>query len=149
MPGNDVTRTPIRVLLADDQADFRMLLRRWLERDGRFEVVAEAASATEAVDQVRDAAPDVVLVDLRLQGLTDERLILQLAAEAPQCMVAVLSARSPEDEEAAARRSGAFAFYEKSMVGEGLLAFLGDDYGLFQRALAGEDVVAPTAISRR
>ncbi len=149
MGSNDTVQPRIRVLICDDVADFRMLLRRLLERDGRFEVVGEADDATDAVDRAGALEPDVVLVDLRLHGLSDERMLLELASVAPHCMVAVLSARSPEEEEAGARRAGAFAFYEKRMLGDGLLRYLVDDWALFQRALEGEDVVAPSAVSRR
>src|SRR5688500_14714542 len=62
----------IRVLLADDVPDIRALLRLAIERDGRFEIVAEAADGIEAVDLAGQWEPDLVVLDLampRMDGL--------------------------------------------------------------------------------
>jgi DNA-binding NarL/FixJ family response regulator len=70
----------IRVLIADDQALFREGLRKVLEANG-FEVVGEAGDGEEAVRLATDAAPDVVLMDLRmpvLDGVGATRRIAQL-----------------------------------------------------------------------
>ena len=53
-----------RLLIVDDDPAFRRLARRLLS--GAFDVVGEAATATEARSSVRAARPDVVLLDVRL-----------------------------------------------------------------------------------
>jgi hypothetical protein len=63
-------------------------------------------------------------------------------------MVTALTARRPEQYEAAVRCAGAFAFYEKRNTAR-LADHLAEDRDLFERALAGEDVVAPSALVRR
>lgn len=62
----------IRVLLADDVADIRALLRLAIERDERFEIVGEAGDGLEAVEQAEQLVPDLVVLDLampRMDGL--------------------------------------------------------------------------------
>ncbi len=58
-----------RVLLADDQAMARQTVRAALERESWIEVVGEAADGNEAVSQVRDLEPDVVLMDVMMPGM--------------------------------------------------------------------------------
>jgi DNA-binding NarL/FixJ family response regulator len=52
----------LRVLIADDTADIRLLLRSMLERDGT-EIVAEATTGKEAIDAVERLQPDLVVMD--------------------------------------------------------------------------------------
>ena len=54
-----------RVLLVDDHAQFRASASAWLSREG-FTVVGAAANSADAMDQARDLAPEVVLLDLNL-----------------------------------------------------------------------------------
>lgn len=58
----------IRVLIADDHQLARKGIRTILQRDPQFEVVGEAASASEAVEQARVLRPDLVLMDIRMPG---------------------------------------------------------------------------------
>ncbi len=57
---------PIRVLIADDHAMFRSGLRALLEAESHIEVVGEAATGDEAVDQARTLRPNVLLMDLSM-----------------------------------------------------------------------------------
>ena len=69
---------PIRVVIVDDTADLRLLLRIHLERDGRFEVVGEAADGQEGIEVIAATEPDAVVLDLampRMDGLTALPLI--------------------------------------------------------------------------
>ncbi|MDQ1396258.1 MAG: hypothetical protein QOG64_1517, partial [Acidimicrobiaceae bacterium] len=56
----------LSVLVADDLEDTRFLVRRFLERTGRFTVVAEAANGVEAVALVARHTPDLALLDLAM-----------------------------------------------------------------------------------
>ena len=58
----------IRVALADDQALVRAGFRALLDAEDDLEVVGEASDGDEAVKLVRDAAPDVILMDIRMPG---------------------------------------------------------------------------------
>ena len=68
----------IRVAIADDQGLVRAGLRVMLEAEDDIEVVAEAVNGLEAIQQVRETRPDVVLMDIRmpdLDGLEATKLI--------------------------------------------------------------------------
>lgn len=54
----------IRVLLADDADDIRLLIRMTLEIDGRFEVVGDARDGKQALELVESERPDVVVLDM-------------------------------------------------------------------------------------
>jgi DNA-binding NarL/FixJ family response regulator len=60
----------IRVVVCDDHALFRRGLMMVLEDEPDLEVLAEAADGKEAVDACIDLAPDVVLMDVRMPGLS-------------------------------------------------------------------------------
>lgn len=60
---------PIRLLLADDHTLFRQGIRTLLERMSGVEIVGEAATGEEAVDQADSLVPDVVLMDVKLPGI--------------------------------------------------------------------------------
>lgn len=137
------------VVVVDDDEDLRLVMRRNLDRAPEFRLVADANDGRTAEELVVEHQPDVVLVDLGLPDLPGDRLIPRLMVAAPRTMVAVLSGRPAEDREPSSRAVGAFAFYEKSMIGNGLFEYLAEDRQLFDRALVGEEVVAPSAISRR
>ena len=59
----------IRVLIADDHTLFRRGVREMLEEERDINVVAEAATGREALEQARVIAPDVVLMDIRMPDL--------------------------------------------------------------------------------
>jgi len=62
------TRSPIRVLIADDHAVFRQGVREMLSTDAQIEVVGEASTHDEAMAVVSETKPDVVLLDLEMPG---------------------------------------------------------------------------------
>ena len=71
---------PIQVLLADDHTLFRKGIRNLLEQMQGFEVVGEAASGEEVVNQARELVPDVILMDIKmpvLNGIEATGYILQ------------------------------------------------------------------------
>lgn len=139
--------TTLRVLIVDDEEPLRVLFRRHLEQHG-CEVVAEAAGVDGLVELAAEHEPDVVLLDLRLGPDHGADAIGPLTRALPRTMLAVLTSLDAEDAEDASRRAGAFAYYEKTMLAD-LTRFLLEDIVTFRRALAGEDVLAPSAIARR
>lgn len=105
-----------RVVIADDVADLRMLLRLALERTERFSVVGEAADGAEAVEQARAHRPDLVVLDLsmpRLDGLEALPLILDAS---PETIVVVLSGFDEARMGQAAVDAGATLYLEKGDI---------------------------------
>jgi DNA-binding NarL/FixJ family response regulator len=118
---------PIRVLIVDDHAPFRRLVRELLERRG-FDVVAEASGTPDAVDAAARAAPDAALVDIRLGGEDGNGFALSraLMRAFPRLVVVVVSSDDRLGVPERVRESGARAFVSKSQLAaadlRGLLA---------------------------
>lgn len=103
----------IRVVLVDDHRLFRAGLRALLERRG-FQVVGEADDGAAARDLVRQTRPDVVLMDLRMPGLSGLAATRLLKAEFPELPVVILTASEEEDDLFEAVKSGAQGYLLKS-----------------------------------
>jgi two-component system chemotaxis response regulator CheB len=72
-----------RVVVVDDSAICRALLRDWLDADGDLEVVGEAVDGDTAIDVISRLRPDVATIDLRMPGMSGLDLISYLMARAP------------------------------------------------------------------
>lgn len=103
----------LRVVLADDTTEYRLLLRLILEQDGRFEIVGEAANGVEAIRLCADESPDVIVLDLAMPVLDGLQAIPEITVQSPATAIVVLSgfARGRLDRQALA--SGARAYVEK------------------------------------
>ena len=110
----------IRVLLVDDEPDMRMLVRLTLERTDDIEVVGEAASGLEAIEQLEAVAADVLLLDQMMPGLsgieTAERVFAASGDAAPRVVLFTAWASSELAEQAAA--AGIHRFLSKDDFSE-------------------------------
>jgi DNA-binding NarL/FixJ family response regulator len=88
----DLRDGPIRILLCDDSADIRALLRTWLELGGRFHVADEVATGDEVVASVVEHQPDEVVLDLAMPGLDGFSVIPEILRRSPHTKILVLSA---------------------------------------------------------
>jgi two-component system, NarL family, response regulator DesR len=92
----------VRVLIADDNFDMRLLVRATLGGDARVDVVAEAEDGLDALAAFRAARPDVCVLDYRMPGLTGLEAAGEILAEAPDARVLLFSAYlTPEITDAA------------------------------------------------
>jgi len=103
-----------RVLIADDYPFFRLGLRVFLEEQGGFKVVGEAASDLEAVERVHSTRPDIILLDLDLPGSGGTSLLERLRAASPDSRFVVLSRWEDEQLLMSALQSGAEGFVLKT-----------------------------------
>ena len=108
----------IRVMLVDDDDGYRRLLRRILEREDDFQVVAEAENGCEALKMIDEVNPELIIMDVgmpTMNGIDATRLILQRRAEAK----VVLISRTGRDREYSriAQEVGAIAFVSKEQLG--------------------------------
>ena len=81
----------ISVVTLDDDADFRWLLRRALQRAGDFDVVAETAEESEAVELVRAEHPHAVLVGCPTPSAPRVEVVRRLRAVAPKTLLVALA----------------------------------------------------------
>jgi two-component system LytT family response regulator len=76
-----LTDRPIRVLIVDDEPLARERIRTLLGGESDVEVAAEAADGLEAVDAIREHAPDLVFLDVQMPGLDGFEVIEMVGAE--------------------------------------------------------------------
>lgn len=106
---------PIRLLLCDDHEMVRAGLRSFLDLQDDMEVVGEAGTAEEAIALVPRLAPDVVLMDLVLPGLSGVDAVRRLKVDHPELKVLVLTSFSGEDAVLPAVRAGASGYLLKDV----------------------------------
>lgn len=103
----------MRVLLCDDHTLIRAGLRRLVESFDGIEVVAEAASADEAVIRAREHAPHVVLLDLSMPGRNGLDALDELRRVAPDAAVVIMSMHDDAAHVREALARGASGFVVK------------------------------------
>lgn len=84
-----------RVVIVDDSASLRAVLRRLLERDGRFTVVGEAGDPIEARALIRGAHPDVVTLDVEMPRMDGLSFLEKIIALRPLPVVMLSSGTVP------------------------------------------------------
>ncbi len=82
----------VRVLIADDDFDMRLLLRATLGGELGIDVVAEAEDGPGALEAFRSSRPDVCVLDYRMPGFTGLEAAEQILAEQPDAKVLIFSA---------------------------------------------------------
>jgi DNA-binding NarL/FixJ family response regulator len=101
------------VYVIEDHAVVREGLRMLLEAAGRMRVVGTAASASEALREVRRTPPDVVLLDLDLGDEDGLEVLPRIQAAAPDARVLILTALRDPGRDEAALHAGARGFVHK------------------------------------
>lgn len=110
---------PIRVLIVDDMQRARRSMRALVSTWPGVCELWEAGDGQEAVQQVRELQPDLVLMDVRMPGLGGLEATVQIKASWPHIKVIVLSMYSEYKDEALA--AGADAFLSKAEASGRLL----------------------------
>jgi RNA polymerase sigma factor (sigma-70 family) len=96
---------PTRTLIVDDSELARRGIRTILQESPRFEIVGEASDAATGIAKVRELLPDLVLMDLRMPGLSGLDATRAIKEEFPAALVVVLSVSDdPQDLFEAIRR---------------------------------------------
>src|SRR5438093_7084815 len=102
-----------RVLLVDDNPDFRTAARQLLERHG-FVVVAEAETGISGIEQAKEHRPDLVLLDVQLPDVDGFEVAERLARLEVPIEVVLTSSLDGTDFGALVARSSALGFVPKS-----------------------------------
>jgi len=131
---------PITVLLADDHARTRAMVRAALERTGDFHVCAEAADAATAVEGAKRENPDVCLLDINMPG-NGIAAASQITGAVPDTAVVMLTVSRQDDDLFDALRAGASGYLLKGLDEEGIAESL-------RRVLAGEATLPGSLVAR-
>ena len=119
---------PIRILVVDDHFMVRMGLSASLNVEPDMQVVAEAANGDEALQAYRKHRPSLVLMDLRLPGMSGTDCTAAILREFPDASVLMLSTHSSEEEIYRALSAGARGYIVKSIIREELLRAVREVY---------------------
>lgn len=112
-PGTPATDAPIRLLLVDDQALIRAGVRRVLEADSEFRVVADVTDGDEAMRVLGTQPVDVVVLDLHMPGRDGFDVLREIRRGGPSPRVLVLSLHADPAYVARAVRDGADGYLLK------------------------------------
>lgn len=114
--------TPIiRILIVDDHPMMRLGIAAMISSQSDMEVVAQAADAESAQTQFAAVKPNVVIVDLRLPGLSGVDLIRNLYPQSPSTAFLVLTTYEGDEDIFQAMRAGALGYLIKGMSQETLI----------------------------
>jgi DNA-binding NarL/FixJ family response regulator len=86
-----------RVVVADDNPDFRAVLRDLVRATDRLEVVGEADTGPEAILLAWARRPDMALLDYRMPGMNGIETALEIKAIRPSLLIVLVSAAAPDD----------------------------------------------------
>ena len=103
----------VQILIADDHAVVRAGLRALLERQGNFQVIAEAGTGEEAIAQAKEHQPDVAVLDIRMPGLSGIEACRQIVEAVPSCRVIMLTSYAEDELLFAAIQAGASGYVLK------------------------------------
>ncbi len=128
--------------MADDQPLVRSGLRMIIEAEPDLQIVGEAANGTEAIDLVRAAQPDVLLLDVRMPGVDGLAAMEEIAATHATTRVLMLTTFDLDEYVYRAMRAGACGFLLKDMAGEDIVTAI-------RQAAHGADALLAPTLTRR
>jgi len=112
---------PIRICLVEDQYFFRLALRTTIESRADMSIIGETDKGNEALALCREHRPDVVIMDLRLPGISGFEAIDLIHKELPGIGILVLSNYEGSEDVHRALAAGALAYLTKDAGGEELV----------------------------
>jgi DNA-binding NarL/FixJ family response regulator len=131
----------IRILVADDHPVYRDGLRALAARSPDLELVGEAANGTDAVAMAEQTLPDVILMDLRMPGMTGIEATRAILDRRPETRILILTMSEDDDSLFAAMRAGARGYLPKDADSEELIRAI--------RAAALGEVIFGASIASR
>lgn len=131
----------IRLFLVDDHQVVRMGLRSVLVNDSEISIVGEAGTSAEAVSQVLEQKPDVVLLDLRLPDGSGIDVCREILAALPETRILFLTSYGDEDAVLSAIVAGAKGYLLKEVSADELIRCI-------KLVAEGQPILDPTVTSR-
>lgn len=128
---------PYTVVVIDDHPLFRKGSEQLFKLDDNFEMVADAANGPRGIELTRQLQPDLVLLDLNMDGMDGIEVLKQLKTENSESIVIMLTVSNSEADIVSALRNGADGYLLKDMEPEDMLIKL-------RRAMDGQTVLDET-----
>jgi response regulator NasT len=128
--------TPVRVVLAEDEAIIRLDVKEILEEEG-YEVVGETGRGDQAIDLARELRPDLTILDIKMPGLDGLSAAKTIASERLSATL-ILTAFSQHDLVEQAREAGALAYLVKPFQKSDLIPAIEMALGRYEQMQALE-----------
>jgi len=127
----------VRVLIADDHAVIRRLVRSKLQSHPHFEVCGEATDGRQAVEEAKKLKPDVVVLNVTMPVLNGLQAARQIRSSLPESAIVILSSNADKRFVEEAKKIGVRAYVAKTKAGEALVkaveaAVMGQDFFLVE-----------------
>jgi DNA-binding NarL/FixJ family response regulator len=131
------------VLIVDDNAQFRALLREIVAEEPDLHVVGEAADGAEAMRLALELRPNIMLLDLGMPRVNGLEVLQWSKAEHPEIKVIIVTVHTEDAYRQAAEAGGADAFLLKRTLGTDLLPTLQRLRGSLVPPQASQDNIPP------
>jgi len=131
----------IRILVVDDHAIVREGLKQILSDVEDMSVLAEAENGQEALDKIRRATFDVILMDISMPGRSGLEILKDIKGEHPKLPVLILSMHPEEQYTIRALRAGAAGYMNKAGAPDELI-------GAIRKVSAGRKYVSPSVAEK-
>ena len=138
---NDVGSDAIRVLICDDHALFRRGLIMVLESEEGIDVVAQAEDGEEAIEKAEEAAPDVVLMDVRMPRMSGIEATRAIADAVPTAKILMLTVSDEEEDLYEAVKAGATGYLLKEISIEEVA-------NAIRAVVTGQSLISPSMASK-
>ncbi len=130
-----------KIIIVDDHEVVRLGLRSLLDQYPQYEVISEASSANEVIQQVDNLDPDIILMDIRLPGKSGIEACEEIKKKKPDIKVLMLTSYAEDEMLFAAIKAGASGYVLKQINSEGLIQAL--------EAVARGDASLDPAVTQR
>jgi len=127
----------VRIILADDHALLRQGTAELLQHEPDFEVVGQAANGEEAVRMAHALQPDMIIMDIRMPGLSGVEATRQIRQELPHVQVLVLTAYDDDQYVFSLLQAGASGYLLKTAPASDLIRSI-------RQVCAGESPLSPS-----
>jgi two-component system response regulator DevR len=127
----------VKILIADDHSVVRAGLKALIERNTRFQVVAEAGTGDEAIEKAKATQPDIAVLDIRMPGKSGIDACREIVRSLPNCKVIMLTSYAEDELLVATIQAGAVGYVLKRVGDNDLIHAI-------ERVSQGEGVLDPT-----
>ena len=111
-----MAKIPIKIMLVDDHLLFREGISSLLKRDDRFEILSEADDGISALEIIKEAIPDIVLMDVKMPGMSGIETARKMLSTYPKLKVIMITASEKEDDLFEAVKAGAQGYILKTVT---------------------------------